>query len=371
MPNPTGKNGYRTQIGVPLTRTLNKLEKRLNIGSVRRPPPVEISRQAVIDKVSKDLLQLNGPVFVQTQLKRQGLMIPRDTVRGIMHNHSDSGFTLRFPGHRKTQIPCVGLSSLGVFHEVSADGHEKLSAQALQMGEIGLPIYGYKDKYSDNLLMLRLIPNSRTAAAGGHLYLDFIEETGCIPLQLTTDKGSEIGWQYAFQTTLREAFAPGIDPHIFALFMVLKSVHNTVIEGFWRWLRVKMGLNLKLIILRGKQDRIFDSNVPFHPALFYWIFVPLIQQELDEFREWSSHVFEHPSHVGGLDCRIKIPQEAVAELREYLTEEVGSRDSHLRWPGVTVEFEALAEQAWAGIGSPKLLLESAWETFAQMSAYLE
>ncbi|KAJ7171949.1 hypothetical protein C8R46DRAFT_991860 [Mycena filopes] len=238
--------------------------------------------------------------------------------------------------------------------------------------------------------VLRLIPNSRTAAAGGHLYLDFIEETGCIPLQLTTDKGSEIGWQYAFQTTLRETFAPGIDPHIFALFMVLKSVHNTVIEGFWRWLRVKMGLNLKLIILRGKQDHIFDSNVPFHAALFYWIFVPLIQQELDEFREWwnihrvqfqadknmpsghvPAHVFEHPSHVGGLDCRIKILQEAVAELREYLTEEVGSRDSHLRWPGVTVEFEALAEQAWAGIGSPKLLLESAWETFAQMSAYLE
>ena len=25
--------------------------------------------------------------------------------------------------------------------------------------------------------------------------------------------------------------------------MVLTSVHNTVIEGFWRWLKTKMGLN--------------------------------------------------------------------------------------------------------------------------------
>lgn len=61
-----------------------------------------------------------------------------------------------------------------------------------------------------------------------------------------------------------EAFTPDIDPHVYAVYMVLKSVHNTVIEGFWRWLRVKMGLNLKLIILRGKENHIFDSNVAFH-----------------------------------------------------------------------------------------------------------
>jgi hypothetical protein len=86
---------------------------------------------------------------------------------------------LRFPGHKKERIPRVGLSALGPFHEVSADSHEKLSAQALQMGELSLPIYTYKDKWTDFLLMLRLIPNSRTAAAIGHLFLDFVNETGC------------------------------------------------------------------------------------------------------------------------------------------------------------------------------------------------
>ncbi|KAJ7898865.1 hypothetical protein B0H14DRAFT_2331955, partial [Mycena olivaceomarginata] len=129
-----------------------------------------------------------------------------------------------------------------------------------------------------------IIPNSRTAAAIGHLFLDFVEETGCIPLQMTTDKVSEIGWQYAFQSTLREAFAPNIDPEVYTAYMVLKSVHNTVIEGFWRWLKTKMDLNLKAIIIRSKQEHIFDSNVAFHVPLFYWLFVPLIQHELDEFR---------------------------------------------------------------------------------------
>ncbi|KAJ7690478.1 hypothetical protein B0H17DRAFT_936005, partial [Mycena rosella] len=107
--------------------------------------------------------------------------------------------------------------------------------------------------------------------------------------------------------------------------IVLKSFHNTVIEGFWRCLKTMMGLNLKGIILHGKKQRIFDSNVGFHVLLFYWIFVPLIQHELDEFCAWwNSHrvrlqpdknmssghvpayVFEHASHVGGIECRIRI-----------------------------------------------------------------
>ncbi|KAJ7512435.1 hypothetical protein B0H11DRAFT_2151906 [Mycena galericulata] len=410
MPNPEGKNGYKDQtipsdealtealtkyatrsysrdqklqclrddLGYTIKkRTLNKLELRLGIGSVRKPPPIEVSRQAVIDEVSRDTLQLNGPAYFQLQLKRRGLMIPRDTIRGIMHDHFDAGFTLRFPGHKKNLIPRVGLSAMGPYHEISADGHEKLSAQALQMGELGLPIYAYKDKWSDYLLLLRLIPNSRTAAAVGHLFLDLVEEGGCIPLQVTTDKGSEIGWQYAFQSTLREAFAPDIDALVYAVYMVLKSVHNTVIEGFWRWLKTKMGLNLKAIIIRGKQEHIFDTNVGFH-------------MQLDEFRAWwnqhrvrlqwdknmpsahvPAHVFEHPSHVGGIDCRIRIPKEAVSELRGYLTEEVGSRESHLGWPGITAEFETMAQAAWVDVEKPNMSLESAWDIFAKMSAVIE
>jgi hypothetical protein len=45
------------------------------------------------------------------------------------------------------------------------------------MGDIGLPIYGYKDKWSDEIPFIRFVPNSRTVGAIGHLYLDFIETT--------------------------------------------------------------------------------------------------------------------------------------------------------------------------------------------------
>jgi len=58
--------------------------------------------------------------------------------------------------------------------EIHGDGHEKLGAQALEMGGVGLPIYGLKDKYSSFILLLRVVPNDRLPATIGHFYLDFI-----------------------------------------------------------------------------------------------------------------------------------------------------------------------------------------------------
>lgn len=102
----------------------------------------------------------------------------------------------------KQKIVRVPLIALGPFFEVSADRHEKLNAQALWMGDLNLPIYAYCDKWSGYLLKITVMPNSQTAAAIGHLYLDLVKKYGEIPIKVTTDKGSEIGWQ----RLLQEAF---------------------------------------------------------------------------------------------------------------------------------------------------------------------
>ncbi|KAJ7858528.1 hypothetical protein B0H14DRAFT_2306872, partial [Mycena olivaceomarginata] len=114
----------------------------------------------------------------------------------IMVEHFPLGFDNRVPGKKKSTIP---RTANGPFHEISCDGHEKLGKQALEMGDIALPIYGYKDKWSDTIPFMEFVPNSRTSAAIGYLFLNFIETSGAIPIQMTMDKGSEIGWQYAIQ----------------------------------------------------------------------------------------------------------------------------------------------------------------------------
>jgi hypothetical protein len=208
--------------------------------------------------------------------------------------------------------------------------------------------------------------------------------------------------KYLIQTS-RAVFAPDVDPDIFPPYAILPSPHHTVIEGLWRWLKVKSGLNIKDIVLRGKEDRVFNGDVPLHKLvtsrllyvidmlieqsqreLFNWIFPPLVQAELEGFRNWwnyhhirrqadktmpSGHVpidaLEHPNLYAGLNCLIPVSPEAIHNLREYLEEDVGPRSSHLDW--VSQDFAALAAEAHRSIGAPIITFTNAWEVFAQMS----
>ncbi|KAL0952590.1 hypothetical protein HGRIS_006845 [Hohenbuehelia grisea] len=181
-----------------------------------------------------------------------------------MHDEYPLGFDQRFPGRTKPTIPRGTLTALGPFHEVSADGHEKISAKALQMGDVGIPIYGYKDKWTSTGLGVYVVPNCRLAEAIGHLHLDFLEKIGGFPIQLTVNKGSETGWMYAIQCALRETLAPEIDSNIYPPFVTVKSVHNTVIEGFWRWLRDKTGITLKEYLMQGQKERWFSPTAELH-----------------------------------------------------------------------------------------------------------
>jgi hypothetical protein len=184
------------QLKSPLRKSkLNELERKFDIMSVRKPPPLPTATQAVISQVLTNPTQTNGPLSIKDMLKVKGLAIPRygiqhslaqypsdatirDTVRKIMQEHFPDGFDKRFPGHNKPRIPRSPLHSSGPFHEISADGHEKLSELALRMGGIGLPIYGFKDKWSDMVLKLVCLPNCRTLGPVAHLYLDLVEEQG-------------------------------------------------------------------------------------------------------------------------------------------------------------------------------------------------
>ncbi|KAK7029309.1 hypothetical protein R3P38DRAFT_3394433 [Favolaschia claudopus] len=364
---------HNLQIGIA---KLNQIERRLEIPSVRRDSrtrPHEATVQAILDEVEQDVTQNNGPRFIKDKLKDKGIMVSRDAVHTTMLEHFPEGFNQRYPGRKKSTVVRQSLSAIGPYHEVSSDGHEKLAAGALKMGGLGLPVYVYKDKWTAYLLKMNVVPNCRTAGAIGHLFLDFLEENGIAPLQITTDKGSETGWQYAIQVAIRDAFAPDIDPGVYPAAAFLKSVHNTVIEAFWRWLHDKWGFNMWEHVLRGKNERIFVEEAPFHQDLFNWIFPPLVQAKLDEFRTyWNQHIIRlqpekempsghapadalaHPGLFGGLHCGIQ---------------EVGPRDSHLLW--VTPEFDGVATEIFAGLTFNTITLENSWEVFAEMAQVLE
>ncbi|KAJ7099174.1 hypothetical protein C8R44DRAFT_747860 [Mycena epipterygia] len=365
MPNPEGKNGY------------GKKEFRCSAC------PREEMVQAIIDEVEQDITQSNGPRYVKDKLKDKLILIPRDTICGVMLEHFEAGFNSHYPGKKKTTIIRQSLSAIGPYHEVSVDGHEKLAASALKMGDIGLPIYRHKDKWTADLLNIVTVPDCRTAAAVGHLYLDYLEANGGMrerragarsryintrdrtatdrtmsvkseafksssnkllndtkptvaPIQLTTDKGSETGWQYAIQTVIGETFAPDIDPAVYPSTAFLKSVHNTVIEAFWHWLRDKWGINMREHILHGKNEHIYVAEGPI---------------QLD------------------LPTGIRVPKEALKALRDASTDEVGPRESHLAW--VSPKFDQITKDVFGRLEVSKITIENSWEVFAQMSSLME
>ncbi|KAF9440661.1 hypothetical protein P691DRAFT_767413 [Macrolepiota fuliginosa MF-IS2] len=218
------------------------------------------------------------------------------------------------------------------------------------MGSLSIPIYAYHNKWSGAVLKLCAIPDAHKPGAIRHLYLDLVQERGGIPLQLTTDKGSEIGWQTTVQSIFREVYVPHIDTEIYPPSVALPSTCNMIIESLWWWLCEKVGLNIKDMILVGKHEHCFHAHDPLHHDLFYWIFVPLIQQELDWFRDyWNNHkihkqankemisghspddALHHPSLFHGTSCLVCIPEDAQAEMWNILDKEVGQRDEHLSW----------------------------------------
>jgi hypothetical protein len=193
------------------------------------------------------------------------------------------------------------LISLGPFYEISADGHEKMNAQALRMGDLSLPIYAYRDKWSGFLLKISVVPNSRTAASIGHLFLDLIAQYGGMPVSslnlvilLSYSSGNQVflcrsqptrgakldgkrsskkrsGMSELYHQIYnivdvngRTMCAPDVDIHEYPPCVALKSVHNTIIEGLWRWFEKTTGKRLKLLVMKGLEDRIFHPHRSYH-----------------------------------------------------------------------------------------------------------
>jgi len=161
--------------------------------------------QAVLEKVANNLSQRRGVGTIGTLLSNEGVPIPRsvaclliflcylyfktdiafsDFIRNVLADYAPEGLARRFPGIN--HIPRSKLSALGPNHQHHADGHEKLNAQALNMGGVGLNIYGIKDQWSSYILHLVVVPNNRLATTIGHVYLDAVQKYKCERPVVTT-----------------------------------------------------------------------------------------------------------------------------------------------------------------------------------------
>ncbi|KIO16271.1 hypothetical protein M407DRAFT_86190 [Tulasnella calospora MUT 4182] len=345
----------RTEFGLTIGRSkLFEHRKRLKIKSARKSGiSTQDGEQAVISLKADDPAGQWGVAAVKQRLALNGVMIPR-----------------------------VPLDALGPWHKKNLDGHEKLNSQALGMGELNFGIYAAKDGYSSHCSAMRVMPNVRSDEAIGHFFLDMTEAYDYrIPIQLMTDKGTEVGEMIRMHRVLRLEAAPEFDLERWPAAVQVPSVRNTPIEGFWRWKRQGEGHSIKHALLIGSKTGIFNPADSLHVRVAQWIWPPLIQERLDIFQDyWNSHkispqakkklpsgknprqlfMIPESGRPDAKDCSIRVNPDTVRRLREGIGGDEGRKRAYLF---VDDEFQSLADGAYVSLGCPDVTFSTVWEIF--------
>ncbi|KAJ7069049.1 hypothetical protein B0H15DRAFT_871313 [Mycena belliarum] len=382
---------FDVQVG---RKKLFEVRKRLCVDSVRNSKKKRSAietEQHVLDLKEGDVAGGWGVTQVKGRLANRDVLIPRDELRTILHDHFDEEFDRRVVGRKRAEQHRTPLDAMGPWHQEHSDGHEKLAEQGLRMGAgIHLPIYANKDQWSAFLHSLLLMPHVRNAIAIVHYYLDLVEERGfIISIQIITDKGSEVNELHKVHERLRSEAAPEYKLPEFPFGLKQGSTKNTPIESFWRWLRDGEGHSVKQVLQSGSAAGIFLPNDAVHRAVFYWLWPPIVQKGLDVYRAyWNNHTITksknkknpsgscpnnmliNPTSVNDIarDCSIRVNPATVAELREAYGGQA-ARDRAYRF--VSDEFQMNADLIHEQLGSPELTLKNGWAVFKLMVGKIE
>ncbi|KAJ7216012.1 hypothetical protein GGX14DRAFT_359351 [Mycena pura] len=364
--------------------TLKKLNRKYAIVSARRPPPAHISTTLIAKQMAENVTGTNGPDTIQKRVAiKDGVPLPRSLVRSTMKALDPGGPSRHFPSKRPPKARST-LTDSAVYYEVHLDGHEKLNFKALRMGHASIDTYGGRCHGSGCILQLVALPNARCGITIGHSYLDLVESTGEIPVQLTVDCGTETQYMREMHEQLRAQFLPDVSSADVPACVTLKSSDNIPIESLWSYFLKLTGHDLKAVILYGKTENYINIANDLHIDLFHWVWSKIVQNAIDHFvRYWNTHktrnqrnkalpsgvspqqVFENPQNFGLRHAGVPVDLNAVSTLRNMLPK---SREECFRW--VPVEFNLLATAAYQSLGSPELTISAGWTVFTRMLALL-
>ncbi|KAK7029193.1 hypothetical protein R3P38DRAFT_3189464 [Favolaschia claudopus] len=180
--------------------------------------------QLILDELANDPRQTRGPRVVKEALNLAGHKIGRNKISDVMHTFEEEGFEKRDPKAQKKTVKRTPLTAVGPHEEWSMDGHDK-------MNEAGFGIYGIRDKWGGKFLHYRTLPSNRFADVIGVVFLECAKKYGGIPIQGSSDHGSEVRDAHAAQKTLREQFWDDERAAAVPAWAFLESTHNITVES--------------------------------------------------------------------------------------------------------------------------------------------
>ncbi|XP_028417449.1 uncharacterized protein LOC114541833 [Dendronephthya gigantea] len=239
---------------------------------------------------------------VQTELKGPGLLlgyramhkkirqehclnVTRDQVYDVMNELCPEGLEARGGVGEKEQRKKGNFTTKGTNWVHSLDGHDKL--MGYQNSTFPLAIYGCLDTASRKLLWLRIWVTNCDPKIIGKWYLEHLYETRIISAILRVDKGTETGVMATMHSFLRR-YHGDMDPQDTVIYG--PSTANQI-ERWWKELHQRMEKFFKSQLCWLKDQAHYDPHNNTDRMLLAFIMVPLIQKELDIFREkvWNTH----------------------------------------------------------------------------------
>ncbi|KAF8498935.1 hypothetical protein JB92DRAFT_3219068 [Gautieria morchelliformis] len=216
--------------------------------------PVMVKQQLVLDQMAQDPTCRQGPkLLVEAIAREHGIHLTRDYVTSEMHLHDP-------PTVKK--IFQQALVVLGLHREWSGDGHDTLT-------KIGFPVWELRDVWSGKWLGIWVVPNNLLKLAIAYLYLSLVETLRGMPIQTTTDCGTETITVFGMANALREYFSPELSTNEVPAHKFLKSFHNMTIERGWLQLHLQWGDDIKVFWEAG--NGLYNSSIPEQYELVQWL----------------------------------------------------------------------------------------------------
>ncbi|KAF8445060.1 hypothetical protein L210DRAFT_3611184 [Boletus edulis BED1] len=334
-------------------KVLGFVGSRTNVKGI----PVQDAEQLVLAQMNKDPAQRHGVFMIQQKVAYHSeTHLTRQFVSDVMHMHAPEGFD---------KLP------VGIHERWAGDGHDKLY-------KIGFAIWAVVDDATSRWLGAWVVPSNRMGEIVAYLFLCLVEKYGGIPLQFTTECGSETTKLFGLANSLREIFHPEYDNVELPAHVYLRSVHNIAIERSWLRLRLDWGDNVILFFNKGIEDGLYNPNDPQQYELCQWIWPKLLRKDLQETMDFRNgarmrkdnnkigpsamsrnQAFSLPEQWGGRDCLLPVNVNVIQEIKA----EMGG-DALLQF--TSAEFSARAQAMYDTLGITELTTENIWHVFQAM-----
>ncbi|KAH7909728.1 hypothetical protein BJ138DRAFT_1114711 [Hygrophoropsis aurantiaca] len=350
--------------------TVKRRRKELGLtgsGVTTKAMPRQEAKQLVVSQMDKDPNRRHGVRTIKHKVAFQnGVQLTRKFVSDIMHEHDSEGFQLREPTAKK--IFRVEKIPYGIHNRWTGDGHDKLY-------KIGFPLWAVLDEDTGKWLGAWVVPSNRMGEIIAYLFLCLVEKFEGVPLQFTTDCGSETTKLYGLCNALREMFHPDYNLRELPAHIYLRSIHNIVVERSWLRLRLDWGDNVVTFFNKGIEDGFYNPDDLNQYELCQWLWPKLLRKDLQDMMDFRNsapmrknkhkkgpsgmsrnEAFSLYENWGGRNCLLPVDVAVIREIKEAM-----GGDALLDF--VTPEFSQRAQAAYDTLNIVDLTLENVWHVF--------